>query len=208
MEPCRWRCIGARRPRQTSRICPCLPIYLPASTRFASRRRTSRITWELRRCRLRFGNRAPILAGALACGAILIRGQLDPWVQHIPAGPAIAALFESVPMPGGPTQILRPPGEARPALTSLITNAPRDAALYRLRAQEAEVALDFTAAEADWKACVPLASDRYSAQLDLADFYHRRARPRDELSALMAATGAKDDPLLPATSQRAWRAFV
>jgi hypothetical protein len=42
----------------------------------------------------------------------------------------------------------------------------------------------------------------------LADFYHRRIRPRDELAALTAAAAAaKDDPHVPATAQRGWRAF-
>jgi len=157
---------------------------------------------------LRSGKRVAMVAALLACGAILIHGQLDPWIQHIPTGLRIEALFRTVQMPGGPVAILRPPSEARPALTGLIGNDPRDAALYRLRAQEAEVALDFAAAEADWKTYAQTAQDRYVAQLELADFYHRRARPRDELAALMGATSTKDDPLLPAESQPAWRAFV
>jgi hypothetical protein len=60
--------------------------------------------------------------------------------------------------------ILRPPAETRPALTTLISGAPRDAMLYRLRAQEAEVALDFVAAEADWKAYAQTATDPYGAK--------------------------------------------
>jgi len=103
--------------------------------------------------------------------------------------------------------IVRPPAETRPALTNLISAAPRDALLYRLRAQEAEVALDFVAAEADWKIYAHTAADPYSAQIELADFYHRRIRPRDELAALTAAAAVKDDPPIPATAQRAWRAF-
>jgi Tfp pilus assembly protein PilF len=110
-------------------------------------------------------------------------------------------------MPSGDVPILRPPREARPALTTLIAAAPRDAALYRLRAQEAETALDFPAAEADWRAAAQHASDPYAAQLDLADFFHRRNHPRDELAALTAATSAKDDALQPAGHQRAWQAF-
>lgn len=110
-------------------------------------------------------------------------------------------------MPGGAVPVRRPPAETRPALTKLISGAPRDAMLYRLRAQEAEMALDFTAAEADWKACVQTAADSYQARIELADFYHRRLRPRDELAALSEATAEKDDPLLSATEQRAWRAF-
>jgi hypothetical protein len=143
----------------------------------------------------------------MVSGAWLLRGELDPWVQHTPAGPIIAALFRSVGMPGGSVPIRRPPAETRPALTHLISGAPRDAMLYRFRAQEAEVALDFTAAEADWKTYAQTAADPYAAQIELADFYHRRIRPRDELAALMAAAAAKDDPHAPATAQKGWRAF-
>jgi Flp pilus assembly protein TadD len=128
-------------------------------------------------------------------------------VQHIPSGAAIAALFRNVSMPGGTVPILRPPSEARPALTSLISAAPRDVMLYRLRAQEAEVALDFAAAEADWKTYAGRAADRYGARIELADYYHRRNEPRNEISALRAAAAAQDDPLQPATQQRGWHAF-
>jgi tetratricopeptide (TPR) repeat protein len=110
-------------------------------------------------------------------------------------------------MPGGTVPILLPPAESRPALTKLISSAPGDSMLYRLRAQEAEVALDFAAAEADWKAYAGRATNRYAAQIELADFYHRRIRPRAELAALTAAAAAPDDPLNPATVQRGWRAF-
>jgi hypothetical protein len=49
-----------------------------------------------------------------------MRAQLEPWVQHIPSGPAIAALFRGVPMPGGTVPILLPPAETRPVLTDLV----------------------------------------------------------------------------------------
>jgi Tfp pilus assembly protein PilF len=156
---------------------------------------------------LRFGKHIAIGAGLLAGAAFLVRGALEPWVQHTPAGAALTALFRSVPMPGGAVPILRAPAEARPALTSLISRAPRDAALYRLRAQEAEVALDFAAAEADWKTYVRNAADAYGAQIELADFYHRRAEPREEIAALTAAAATKDDPLQPVTAQPAWHVF-
>src|ERR1017187_10049762 len=143
----------------------------------------------------------------LLFSAFLLRAELEPWVQHIPAGPAIAALFRGVPMPGGTVPILLPPAETRPALTSLISRAPGDAMLYRLRAQEAEIALDFAAAEADWKSYAQHAAASYAAQIELADFYHRRIRPREELATLSAAAAAKDDPLQPATAQPGWHAF-
>jgi Tfp pilus assembly protein PilF len=143
----------------------------------------------------------------MVSGVFLIRAELGPWVQHIPSGPAIAAFFRGVPMPGGTVPILLPPAETRPALTSLLSRVPGDAMLYRLRAQEGEAALDFAAAEADWKSYTLHASDTYAAQIELADFYHRRIRPHDELATLSAAAAAKDDPLQAATAQRGWRAF-
>ncbi|HWB83525.1 MAG TPA: hypothetical protein VG675_05265 [Bryobacteraceae bacterium] len=156
---------------------------------------------------MKSGKRILMTAVWIFCGALVIRGALEPWVQHVAAGPAIAALFRSVPMPGGAVPILRPPAEARPALTHLISSTPREAMLYRLRAQQAEMALDFTAAEADWKTYAQYAADRYSAEVELADFYQRRAEPREEIAALKTASTAKDDPLQPATAQQGWRAF-
>ena len=143
----------------------------------------------------------------MACGAFLIHGELEPWVQHTPAGPAIAALFRNVAMPRGNVPILLPPSAARPALNKLISGAPGDVILYRLRAQEAEVALDFAAAETDWKTYAANAPDRYNAQVELADFYHRRARPQEEISALTVAAAVPEDPLQPATAQQGWHAF-
>jgi len=166
------------------------------------------LLWWRRRFRLRAAIISQLLMAALLAtgGAFLVRGELESWVQHVPAGPAMAALFRSVPMPGGAVPILRPPSETRPALAKMIADTPRDASLYRLRAQEAEVALDFAAAEADWKTYVQTAADRYAARIALADFYHRRIRPRDELAALTAAASANDDPLLAAAAQRGWLA--
>jgi predicted Zn-dependent protease len=156
---------------------------------------------------LKSGKRAWIAAGLLVCGAAAVRGELETWVQHVPAGPAIAVLFRSVAMPGGAVPVRRPPSETRPALAKLISAAPGDAMLYGLRAQEAEMALDFSAAEGDWKSYVQAAAGSYAARIELADFYHRRLRPRDEIAALLAATAEKDDPLLSAADQRAWHAF-
>ena len=56
--------------------------------------------------------------------------------------------------------------------------------LYSLRALEDEQQLDFAAAESDWKAYVENSSDKINAQLTLADFYHRRVRPSDEIKTL------------------------
>jgi cellulose synthase operon protein C len=148
------------------------------------------------------------VSGLLLCGVLALGSELEPWVQHLASKPAIAALFRTVAMPGGSVPILRPPSEARPALTNLISGAPRNAMLYRLRAQEAEAALDFAAAEVDWKVYVQNAVDRYAAQIELADFYHRHIRPQEELAVLSTAATTKDDPIQPATEQRGWSAFA
>ena len=163
--------------------------------------------WLCRRCRLKFGKRLQAGAMLAVYGVALLRGELADWIQHTPAGPALSALFRTVAMPGGDAQVLRPPAEARRALDALIAGSPRDAMLYRLRAQEAELALDFVAAETDWKAYAERASDTYAADIELADFYHRRLRPLDEVAALMAASKTSDDPLEPANAQRGWHAF-
>jgi Tfp pilus assembly protein PilF len=160
---------------------------------------------------LRSGNpyhgRALALAALVVLGGVALRAQLEKWVQHTPSGAAMGALVRSVAMPGGAVPVLRPPADSRAELTSLIAAAPQDAPLYKLRAQEAELALDFAAAEADWKTYAGRVPDATQGQIELADFYHRRMRSADELAALGAAANAKDDPLLGGTAQRGWRAF-
>ncbi len=94
-------------------------------------------------------------------------------------------------MPGGAVNLRRPPKETRAELGKLISTAPTDADLYALRAREDEQQLDFTAAENDWKKHVELASNRAAAELSLADFYHRRLRPRDEIAALHDAVSGR-----------------
>ena len=50
--------------------------------------------------------------------------------------------------------------------------------------REDEQQLDFAGAENDWKKHVELATNKTAAGLSLADFYHRRLRPQDEIAAL------------------------
>jgi predicted Zn-dependent protease len=115
-----------------------------------------------------------------------------------------------VPLPGGDVTIRRPPEETVPALSAMIKSQPRPQQLYSLRALEEEQALDFTAAEADWKLYLESSPAKAEAQLALADFYHRRHRPLDEVSAL-SALGRM--PQLPAekltapADQSSWKAF-
>jgi Tfp pilus assembly protein PilF/TolA-binding protein len=113
-------------------------------------------------------------------------------------------------LPGGDVLHRRPPRETRVALAELIQKQPKEANLYSLRALEDEQQLDFAAAESDWKLYVANAGQNSSAQLALADYYHRRLRPLDEISALsavaMAPAGASEAQT-PVTEQRSWRAF-
>ena len=81
---------------------------------------------------MKSGSRISAAAALAIFSALVIRGDLQPEVQQIPAGPAINALFRDVPMHGGSVPILRPPSETRPALTNLITGSPKDSTLYRL----------------------------------------------------------------------------
>ena len=114
----------------------------------------------------------------------------------------IAVFFRSVPMPGGTLLIRRPPAETRPALGDLIDAKPKVASYWRFRAQEDEVALDFPAAEADWRKYAQLASN-YTA---LADYFHRREEGAKEIAALGIVVQGKTDPIAPLTGQLAWKA--
>ncbi len=154
-------------------------------------------------------NRAPqiaLLAGVLALAAY---ADLPRWFQNIRAEKRYEGVFTtSVSMPGGPVSARREPAQTRASLTQLIAAAPDDAELYALRARAAEEQLDAQAAEADWIRHAKLAADPGAGQLALADFYHRRLRPADEVRALEAAAEAANPPsekYLPAAEQRSWQ---
>jgi Flp pilus assembly protein TadD len=138
-------------------------------------------------------------------------GALPEWIRNIEARTEIeAAFFRMMALPGGEVAFRRPPSETRPALGDLLKRQPANAELYSLRALEDEQQLDFTAAEADWKVFAEKSEDKLATQVSLADFYHRRLRPLDEIKALSAAAGAAPDAsekLTPASEQRSWRAF-
>ena len=149
-----------------------------------------------------------IAVGALALAALGARADLPRWFQNIPAVQRFEGVFTTtVTMPDGPVAVRREPGQTREALTKLIAAAPKDAELYALRARAAEEQLDAAGAEADWIQQAKLAADAGAGQLALADFYHRRLRPADEVRALEAAAEAANPPaekFLPAADQRAW----
>jgi predicted Zn-dependent protease len=144
-------------------------------------------------------------------GAVSAVGELPSWMRNIEANTAVEAVFfRMMSLPTGAVAFRRPPRETRPALTDLIKGQPRNAELYSLRALEDEQQLDFAAAESDWKAYVENSSDKIGAQLALADFYHHRLRPADEiktLSLVASAPAAGAEKLTARTQQRSWQAF-
>ena len=137
--------------------------------------------------------------------------ELPSWIRNVEASSAIeAAFFRMMSLPGGAVAFRRPPQETRPALADLIKAQPRNAGLYSLRALEDEQQLDFTAAESDWKAYVENSADKGNAQLVLADFYHHRARPAEEIKILSLVANAPpiaNEKLTPVPQQRSWQAF-
>ena len=153
-----------------------------------------------------------ILAGGIATlWTASALGELPSWIRNIEAKSALeAAFFRMMPVPGGAVLFRRPPSETRPALGGLIKQQPHQADLYSLRALEDEQQLDFTAAEADWKSYVAAASDSADARFALADFYHRRLRPVDEIGALSVIAKASSpaaENLASPSQQRSWQAF-
>jgi cellulose synthase operon protein C len=147
------------------------------------------------------------LAGLL----VAARGALPAWMRNVEAGTTIeAAFFRAMSLPGGAVLFRRPPAETRPALGELINAQPKNAELYSLRALEDEQQLDFRAAESDWKNYAANASGKPGAQIALADFYHRRVRPPDEIKALSVVANAPPDSsevLTAPAEQRSWQAF-
>jgi cellulose synthase operon protein C len=143
--------------------------------------------------------------------AVSAFGELPSWIRNIDASTALEGVFfRMMLLPNGAVAFRRPPRETRPALGDLIKSQPRNADLYSLRALEDEQQLDFTAAESDWKAYVENSSDKISAELALADFYHHRLRPADEIKTLSLIANAPPIPgekLTPPAEQRSWQAF-
>src|ERR1700678_2629192 len=132
---------------------------------------------------------------ALAASATLAWAGLGDWVQMLRTDAATQhALFRPMAMPSGAVDVRRPPSETRPELSKLIAAQPANVELRRPRASESELAMDYAAAEADWREYAHLAADHAGATIALADFYHRRLRPLDEIQALDQAAQAGADP--------------
>jgi tetratricopeptide (TPR) repeat protein len=150
----------------------------------------------------------PVLAIVSAISAL---GELPAWIRNVDASSALEGVFfRMMSLPGGAVPFRRPPSETRPALSNLIKAQPGDAELYSLHALEDEQQLDFTAAESDWKSFVEHSPEQIEARLALADFYHRRLRPTDEIKTLSLVANAPStaaEKLVPSSQQRSWQAF-
>ncbi|HET9837691.1 MAG TPA: hypothetical protein VFR84_05595 [Candidatus Angelobacter sp.] len=161
-------------------------------------------------CRKALLKTSLVLIG-LAAGLMVARAAMPEWIQNIALGSlADSAIFGTVILPTGPVTVRRPPSETVPALADLVKQHPQQADLYSLKALEEEQKLDFTAAEADWKLYLQNTADKAAAQISLADFYHRRHRPQDEVNALSAAARMPSPPtekFTPVADQRSWQAF-
>jgi hypothetical protein len=150
---------------------------------------------------------------AVVCASYVAsaRGDLSSWMRNIEARTALESVFfRAMALPGGDVLYRRPPAETRAALSDLLKAQPKAADLYSLRALEDEQQLDFAAAESDWKLFVANSATASYASLALADFYHRRMRPLDEiktLSAIAATPSNASESRIPAAEQRSWRAF-
>ena len=136
---------------------------------------------------------------------------LGEWMKNAVSGSGVEqSLYRIMALPRGEVLYRRSPRESRAELSTLLQGNPNKAALYSLRAMEDERALDFDAAERDWKSWVQLSDDRAGAHQDLANFYERRLKPQEELAAL-AFVGSSPAPaserLTAPASQRAWKAW-
>lgn len=152
------------------------------------------------------------VTGAVALIAcILGRAELAPWVQHLVGGsPLEAVFFRDVALPSGVVKSRKPPRETVAELTKQIAAAPSRADLVALRAHEAELNLDFATAEQDWKTYARIAADKIESAVALADFYHRRVQPKEELAALLTAAAlpaTARDALNSETAQQSWKLF-
>ena len=150
-----------------------------------------------------------LLAAGVA--TLCVRAEMAPWMQTAVSGSSIeAALYRMMELPGLRTLYRRPPAEARGELDKLVAGSPQEAQLYALRAHVEEQALDFAAAERDWKSYAEHAQDKGAAGFELADFYRRRNLGPQEIAALESAAAIaspESERFLPADRQRAWQAF-
>ena len=155
--------------------------------------------------------RASLIAVTLTLTAVAAHATLPEWLQHVVGASSVeSALYAMLQLPGVQALYPRPPREAQVELARLVSASPNDSELLSLRALSDEAALDFPAAEADWKQSVAHAKDPIAARLQLAEFYRRRLQPTAEAQALTEIAAAPPTPserFVPANQQRSWLAY-
>ena len=163
--------------------------------------------------------RRKLLLAACAALAVAARGELADYIQRLEIADRLQGVsLHSATLPAGPVLVRRPPAETRQVLGLMISASAGDAQLYALRAQEAELALDFAAAEADWKKHAELARDQAAARMTLAGSTtaacgrgmksRRCARPRPSSAASRWPPRTPCRPASPRRSiARGWRSL-
>jgi Flp pilus assembly protein TadD len=153
---------------------------------------------------------AAVFALLAAGWGLAAAGSLPSWIANTQAGSDLERVFfRAMALPDGNVLYRRLPAETTAALGELLQKNGSNAELYSLRALEEEQRLDFPAAEADWKLYLAKSANKPDAQLALADFYHRRLRPQDEIATLSAvadAPASDAERFTAAEEQRSWRA--
>ena len=158
---------------------------------------------------MRYFHKAPKGLFIIGLLAITAYAEAPSWVQWLPvSSSAMSAIYRMVPALGGSVNVRRPPKETVPQLALLSSRNPSDAELVTATAREYEAQLDFKNAEDRWKLLDSVSPDKVDNKVQLADYYHRRLQPEQELQALTEAETrlpAIDNPLLPESQQRAWK---
>jgi len=148
--------------------------------------------------------RDKLLVTALILTPLTAAAILPAWLQHIRANATFeAALYRMMDLPGVSVFFPRPPRESVAELNKL----PASTALYSLRAHQEEQALDFTAAESDWKAFAAASPDN---RIQLADFYQRRLAVKPEFATLLEVADSPapaNETFTAFAQQRSWQAF-
>ncbi len=154
---------------------------------------------------------AAVLLVSIGMFALTAKGELPAWIYNIEAKTEVErAFFRAMQLPYGDVLFRRPPAETRSALADLIHQQHANVDLYSLRALEDERQIDFAVAERDWKLYAEKAANKAAARGDLADFYHRRLRPQDEISTLRTIGDSptlSSEKLTPPNQQTSWNAF-
>jgi len=150
----------------------------------------------------------------IALAAAAWAADLPTYVSTIEAGNAFEQVFYRVTTFAGNTLAWRKsPAETRAALTAQIQAQATEARLYYLRAREAELQLDFAAAEADLAKYIELVPNKQPAWAEKANYHHRRLEPAKEIAALLQAKlfaralrEAREQLLDPLPVYQAWEA--